>query len=76
MVLAITNDKFRRDKKHYLTIIMAADYKSGKIKVCEKDKASDIKWFPWDQLPTPLFLPLFNLVKNKSYPKGAWKNPL
>jgi 8-oxo-dGTP diphosphatase len=72
--LAITNDKFKKDKKHYITINMEADYKWGKIKVRERDKATDIQWFPYTKLPDNLFLPLYNLVKNNSYPKNAWKN--
>lgn len=72
--LAVTNDKFKKDKKHYITIIMVADYKNGKVEVQEKDRATDIKWFSCNKLPKPLFLSLFNLVKNNSYPKNAWKN--
>ncbi len=72
--LAITNDKFKKDKRHYITVLIAADYKSGKIKVCEKDKATEVQWFPYNKLPNPLFLSLSNLVKNKSYPKDAWQD--
>lgn len=72
--LAATNDKFKKDKKHYITLFIVADYKSGGIKVCEKDKAIDIKFSQFNKLPNPLFLSLSNLVKNRSYPKNAWKN--
>ncbi|MDD5145978.1 MAG: NUDIX domain-containing protein [Candidatus Pacebacteria bacterium] len=70
--LGITNDKFRTEGKHYITIFMQADFGSGKIMVCEKDKSSDINWFPINKLPHPLFLPLADLINNKSYPKGIW----
>ncbi|MBM3257771.1 MAG: NUDIX domain-containing protein [Candidatus Nealsonbacteria bacterium] len=72
-LLAVTNDKFKKDKKHYVTLVMTADYKSGQEKVCEKDKANDIKWFNYNKLPKPLFVSLFNLVNNNSYPKNVWK---
>jgi len=71
--LAVNNDKFKKDKKHYVTFMMLADYKSGQAKIREKDKAVDINWFVHDKLPKPLFVSLFNLVNNKSYPKNAWK---
>lgn len=71
--LALTNDRFKKEGKHYITVFMAADYKSGRIRVCEKDKAVDIQWFGCKKLPKPLFLPLLNLTKNKSYPKEAWR---
>jgi 8-oxo-dGTP diphosphatase len=70
--LAVTNDFFQKENKHYLTVFMVADYASGNLAVCEKDKASDIKWFKKESLPRPLFLPLDNLLKSKSYPKKVW----
>jgi len=72
-LLAVTNDKFKKDKKHYITILMLASHKSGKPRICEKDRAADIGWFPYNKLPKPLFVSLFNLSNNNSYPKNAWK---
>jgi 8-oxo-dGTP diphosphatase len=72
--LAITNDFFKKENKHYVTVFMKADYKSGNVAVREKDKASEIGWFKKDALPKPLFLPLSNLSKDRSYPKRVWQN--
>lgn len=58
-----TNDIFKEEKKHYITIHMIADYASGEAKIIEPGKCTDIGWFSWRALPKPLFLPVENLVK-------------
>jgi 8-oxo-dGTP diphosphatase len=64
----VTNDIFDEGtltgtSKHYITLIMLADWDSGEPRVMEPDKAERWEWFAWDELPEPLFLPLENLVK-------------
>jgi len=59
----ITNDIFRKEGKHYITIYMGADYIGGKVKVMEPDKCVEWRWFTWDNLPKPLFTPIQNLKK-------------
>jgi 8-oxo-dGTP diphosphatase len=63
MFVGVTNDIFRKEKKHFITIFMKADYESGKLKVMEPEKCSVWKWFNWEDLPQPLFLPIKNLIK-------------
>jgi 8-oxo-dGTP diphosphatase len=58
----ITNDIFREEKKHYITIFILADYESGELKVMEPEKCSEWQWFSWDKLPEPLFKPIENLI--------------
>lgn len=53
----VTNDIFEDENKHYITIWMLSDWKSGKEKIMEPDKFSDIAWYNFDSLPKPLFLP-------------------
>lgn len=65
---AITNDVFIAEERHYLTIWMEAHYLSGEASVNAPYEMSEISWFDWDRLPTPLFLPLRNLLKGKCYP--------
>jgi len=60
---AVTNDFFETEKKHYITIFMVCDYMSGEVKVLEPEKSECWKWFTWDSLPEPLFLPVKNLQK-------------
>lgn len=68
---AITNDVFPEEGKHYLTVWMEGRYSAGEPRVGDPHEMSDVGWFPWDQLPTPLFLPLENLLEGRCYPDTA-----
>ena len=59
---AITNDLFVPEDKHYITIWMEGECKSGEPTIAAPDEMSALGWFTWDALPEPLFLPLANLV--------------
>lgn len=59
----LTNDIFS-EGKHYITIAMRAELKSGKPKIMEPDKMTEIGWFPENKLPKPLFLPVKNFFKS------------
>lgn len=65
---AVTNDKFTAEEKHYITVYMLADYDSGEIKIMEPEKIEEWKWCEWHKLPTPLFLPIENLLKQNFRP--------
>jgi 8-oxo-dGTP diphosphatase len=60
---SFTNDIFEKEKKHYITLFMVADYDSGDVGIKEPDKCLEWNWFEWDNLPSPLFLPIQNLLK-------------
>lgn len=59
----ITNDIFENEKKHYVTIYMLSDYDSWALSVLEPNKCEKWEWFEWSKLPSPLFLPIINLLK-------------
>jgi 8-oxo-dGTP diphosphatase len=59
----ITNDLFNQEQEHYITIGMIADYQSGEPKILEPAKCEQWEWFAWNDLPTPLFLPLVNQLQ-------------
>ena len=63
-----TNDIFKDEQKHYITICMLADYASGKVKLMEPNKCDKWGWFEWSKLPKPLFLPIVNQLKAKFNP--------
>lgn len=44
----------KRDK-HYLSIVMVANWQSGEPQNMEPEKCSGWKWFPVDQLPDNIF---------------------
>jgi 8-oxo-dGTP diphosphatase len=59
-----TNDFFDKDGKHYVTLYVIADYIGGEPQLLEPDRCEEWKWFAWDTLPEPLFIPLVNLKKS------------
>jgi len=59
-----TNDIFREEGKHYITLFMISEYDSGDVKVMEPDKCVVWEWFEWDNMPSPIFLPIENAKKN------------
>lgn len=67
---SLTNDFFKKEKKHYISIFMLATYpNSQEIKNCEPHKVEEWQWVQLFNLPDNLFLPLKNLVDGKGYGK-------
>ena len=62
---AVTNDFFPEENKHYITIWMLSDYKSGKEHLTEPDRFTEHLWQSFDNLPDPLFLPWKQLLKSE-----------
>ena len=63
-----TEDIFQKENKHYITIFVIADYKSGNVRVMEPGKSEPWEWFDWNNLPDNLFLPIINLKKTEFKP--------
>jgi len=61
--VTFTNDFFRKEKKHYVTFYMIADYHFGEPAIKEPEKCEEWGWFYWGNLPKPLFTPVSNLIK-------------
>lgn len=57
-----SNDVFVEANKHYITLFMLALYGGGEPKCMESDKCLAWEWFNSDALPSPLFLPIQNLL--------------
>ncbi len=62
---AATNDHFKDEDKHYVTIWMLSDWKSGKEQITEPDKFIEMQWYDFDTLPEPLFLPWQQLLSSQ-----------
>lgn len=58
-----TNDIFKEEGKHYVTLFVIVDYDYGDVKVMEPDKCEEWGWFEWDKPPQPLFISSQNLIK-------------
>jgi 8-oxo-dGTP diphosphatase len=62
---ALTNDIFKNDNKHYVSIWMISDYAGGKEKITEPDRYVSMRWVSFDDLPSPLFLPWVQLLESE-----------
>jgi len=69
-VTTFTNDIFVKEGKHYITLFVLSDYDSGAVKIMEPEKCEEWAWFTWDSLPSPLFLPTQNFLKQNVNPFG------
>lgn len=65
---ALNNSHFTDEHKHYITIYMKTEYIGGEPEVKEKDKCERWEWFDWDDLPSPLFLPIVDLIAQGDNP--------
>lgn len=65
---AITNDVFESYGRHYITIWMEATVAAGEPAMMAAEEMSDLRWFAWDALPQPLFLPFQHLLDGACYP--------
>jgi 8-oxo-dGTP diphosphatase len=66
--LAITND-LHPEGKHHITIFFEGSIAVGEPSLATPSKdASEMGWFSWNCLPTPLFLSLEHLLAGESYP--------
>lgn len=65
-----TNDIFEPEHRHYVTLFLVADAADGEPVVCEPQKCAEWRWFTWDELPSPLFLPIRHLLAEGYRPPG------
>ena len=66
--LAVTNDFFEPDQKHYISIFMTANItKNQSVINLEPHKVEEWHWFNLLDLPELLFLPLKNLILGHYY---------
>ncbi len=64
----VTNDIFKKEQKHYITIFMIADFDSGDLKLMEPNKCEKWQWFEWGKFPELLFLPISNQLQSEFNP--------
>lgn len=66
--VAVTNDVFEVENKHYITLWMESEYSSGEPRLNAPYESDAMDWFCWDELPQPLFIPFQHLIKGQCYP--------
>jgi 8-oxo-dGTP diphosphatase len=66
--LSYTNDVFTLENKHYVTLYCLIPWREdyGAPKIMEPDKCEAWEWTT--KPPTPLFLPVENMIKSGFYP--------
>ena len=57
-----TNDIHEKERMHFVTPFVIADYDSGNVTVMEPEKCERWEWVDWNMLPHPLFLAVKNLI--------------
>lgn len=62
-LLTATNDIFKAEAKHYVTIWFNADWASGKPENKEPDRTAEMKWTDFKHLPRPLFQPCWRNLR-------------
>lgn len=61
--VAFTNDIFKSEDKHYITIFMVATVDIGEPEILEPEKCLEWRWCDWHDMPRPLFIPIENLLQ-------------
>jgi len=62
--LAITNDIFEKEQKHYVTIHLIGAAQEGEPVTKEFEKIGQWQWFDAAAFPKPLFLTIENLLRD------------
>jgi len=62
----VISQVYEEEGKHYIGMIMVADYLSGEVQVCEPDKCTEWAWFAWDDLPEPIY-PSYRQLLEQAY---------
>ncbi|MDE1851393.1 MAG: NUDIX domain-containing protein [Candidatus Micrarchaeota archaeon] len=60
---SVTNNIFRKEGRHSITLFFTCRIKSGTPRIMEPDKCEAIGWFEWKRLPKPLFVPVQRLLE-------------
>ena len=52
------------EQKHYISLFVIITEFEGEPELLEPHKCEGWDWYAWDNLPSPLFLPLVSLIKS------------
>lgn len=54
---AVTNDHFKDEGKHFVTIWVLSEWAGGVEEICEPEKCTAMRWCTLEDLPEMLFFP-------------------
>ena len=61
--IGVTNDIFKNEGKHYVTIFYKCEFASGRLKTPDREFSKRWKWVTWREARKKrLFLPINNLI--------------
>lgn len=63
-----TNNLFRSEGLHTISLLFRAEYLGGEPKIMEPERCQKWGWFSWNNLPSPLFIPIEELIKQDYNP--------
>jgi 8-oxo-dGTP diphosphatase len=52
------------EDKHYITVFVIVTKFQGKLQLLEPHKCEGWDWYPWDDMPTPLFSTVASLLQS------------
>ncbi len=61
---------FKEEEVHSITVWMIAGCIGGEPSIVEPEKCSELGWFKFDQMPSPLFLPMTNFIAHQNARMG------
>ena len=61
-IICLHNNK--NEHAHFVTIGILAEDFEGEAKIMEPDEITEWKWFSLEDLPTPMYFPSENILKN------------
>jgi 8-oxo-dGTP diphosphatase len=64
----VVNDYSLKDKWHFTSVCLVADYVSGTATRKEPNRCAEWRWIDWNKMPTPLFSPMKQVIKQKFNP--------
>jgi 8-oxo-dGTP diphosphatase len=62
-IIGTTNDFFKEEQKHYVTVFMKATAWHGESRIMEPERCAEMAWFDLNRLPSPLFISDVNFFK-------------
>ena len=65
------NTPFHNEGRHYVVILMIADWIAGEPEIMEPEKNAGWAWFNWNHLPSPLMMGIQDCVDNGLNPFGS-----
>ena len=72
--LGVTSDIFDASR-HYITLWFEATNFDGEPLLAAPEEMSELRWFPRDRLPEPLFPPLRRLLDGECFGTGIGPHP-